>query len=431
LVTKSRVYQPLSWTSSQGINNSGNPIANYPVDVVSNGVQDTITVDTFWPRLQFYKRVAHKLFDGKLDDFYASILVNGDVGSSFWTRKRWSVGNPMVINQPAAGVGLNYWVRGPVFPVDPVSNSNWTDSPVTADLLINLGTTAIARTSPVAPSASLATFLGSLFTEALPGIPLLKVWKDSTNLFRSYGDEYLNIQFGWYPFLSDIKKIVTSVVKATDILNQYVRDEGKIVRRRYSFPTTHTLTETTTANKQPYPAGLSTLGYETNAYRGTLTKTVDVTASYSFSGAYEYKIPLAKDSLFGLTRAASELNKLFGFKLTPDVMWQITPWTWLADWIGNMGDVMSNISNFGHNGLVLKYGYMMGHSLTTTTYRLDGIRYKQVPYQGPLTYTFISEEKRRVRATPYGFGLNIDDFSDQQWAILIALGLARSKGKIG
>jgi len=45
----------------------------------------------------------------------------------------------------------------------------------------------------------------------------------------------------------------------------------------------------------------------------------------------------------------------------------------------------------------------------------------------PADVSFVVETKRRIPATPYGFGLKWDEFSSRQKAIIAALGISRSR----
>jgi hypothetical protein len=90
-----------------------------------------------------------------------------------------------------------------------------------------------------------------------------------------------------------------------------------------------------------------------------------------------------------------------------------------------MGDVISNISLLGKDGLVLTYGYIMCHSQVVTEYVWKGEVYHGT---GKFPQTFrsvvISDIKQREAANPYGLGWTIESLSKKQIAILAALGLS-------
>jgi hypothetical protein len=118
---------------------------------------------------------------------------------------------------------------------------------------------------------------------------------------------------------------------------------------------------------------------------------------------------------------------LLGLELTPEVLWNLAPWSWLSDWVVNVGDNLHNVSAFSSDGLVMKYGYLMVESKVSQMRSLDA----PLPLKGggsiaiPSLHT-ASVRKQRFRATPYGFGMNPSSFNLRQWTILGALGLTKS-----
>jgi hypothetical protein len=146
-----------------------------------------------------------------------------------------------------------------------------------------------------------------------------------------------------------------------------------------------------------------------------------------FEGAFTYYLPTDYQSRRGVRSLADKASIILGTDLTPEVLWNLTPWSWALDWIGNAGDVLSNVSDYLTDGLVLRYGYMMEHSFRQYVYSYSGPQWflggTAVP--GPLIISH--EVKKRVQATPFGFGLTWEGFTPRQIAILIALGISRSK----
>ena len=82
---------------------------------------------------------------------------------------------------------------------------------------------------------------------------------------------------------------------------------------------------------------------------------------------------------------------------------------------------MTNISNLGHDGMVLQYAYIMEHR--TVQDHMVGAKFGAA---GLATLDVSYETKRRHPASPYGFGLRYEDLTPQQQAILLALGMSRA-----
>lgn len=372
-----------------------------------------------------------------------------DQGGDFFTTKKYVKGmDPTKVDQypdtyilgtPNTSVDSQHSYTGPVFPgVEPYVNNfgfpySPADSGASSDAaLIALGTSAIARCKPGQPVANLSVALAELMREGLPSMIGHTLWEKRARELgpppKKGSQEYLNWVFGWKPLIADIKDAVNGLRNQDQILSQYERDAGKLVRRRYDFPIdTQTSVET-------FPGTYGVFGTHAGAIdssmysppvfsQGTLTKTIKVTKERWFSGAFTYYLPGDYNSRNELKRAASRARILLGVELTPEVVWNLIPWSWAVDWFANVGDVLSNVSDFALDDQVMWYGYMMETSITEWTWSLRGHACHGV--QDPLSMTFGVQSKRRIQASPYGFGLTWDSFSPRQLAILAALGINR------
>lgn len=329
--------------------------------------------------------------------------------------------------------GLRYFYRGPIIPSSnryaPNSIAGWLDAPQYTDPeLTTLGQRAINNTAPTTPQAGAATFIGELFA-GLPQMVGAALWKDKLTDYRAIGGEYLNVQFGWLPFLNDLRKAALSLKRASAILEQLQRDNGKHVRRRFSFP-------------PELQVSLTELGgYGDQSFYGTppvpvgacqTTRNDRIQRQVWFSGAYTYHLPIGENLLDRWSMYEAKANVLLGTRVTPEVVWNLAPWSWLVDWKFGIGSALSTASKLSNDSLVIQYGYLMEKTLREVTYSTS-------PYTVPggtdrvptSAITFRSESKKRVRATPYGFGVNPASLSDQQWAVLAALGLSRGPRTLG
>jgi hypothetical protein len=91
--------------------------------------------------------------------------------------------------------------------------------------------------------------------------------------------------------------------------------------------------------------------------------------------------------------------------------------------VSNAGSVMTNLSAFSQDGLVMRYGYVMETTTVTIRDTLKGVHFWGY---GPrdLYHTYGTRSKVRRSATPYGFGLDLDGFTPYQWGIIGALGIS-------
>jgi hypothetical protein len=281
------------------------------------------------------------------------------------------------------------------------------------NLLKSQGTTAIARTLPTNPAAQMSTAFGELAKDGLPHVIGSTAFKEQVRTARKAGDEYLNYQFGWLPLVSDLRKFAHAVKHRDDIMQGYVKYSRKQIRRRYAFP----------ADEGERSGQVGHALFAISSGHSCLAKYTDTyKREVWFSGAYKYYVPSYDEDKFGYYRA--QATKILGLELTPEVVWNLAPWSWAIDWFTNTGDVLHNISRLGKDGLVMRYGYVMARYLST----------REVIAEGTGTYTrgFASYYKvsnvnmTRMPATPYGFGLTFNGLSNTQKAIIAALGLTRA-----
>jgi hypothetical protein len=144
-----------------------------------------------------------------------------------------------------------------------------------------------------------------------------------------------------------------------------------------------------------------------------------------FSGAFTYHLPTGYRSRNALERYGTQAGSLVGLDLSPETLWNLAPWSWAIDWFSNAGDVISNLSDWATDGLVLRYGYVMEHSFATDLYYMVGRGRLRQPLVHVSPIAACVESKRREVATPFGFGLSWSGLSPRQLSIAAALGLSR------
>ncbi|DAD51156.1 TPA_asm: maturation protein [ssRNA phage SRR7976323_5] len=288
------------------------------------------------------------------------------------------------------------------------------------------GSTGISRSIPTIPLTSTFTILGELREglASIPGRQLYKLMKESPKwanriqlLSKGGSSEFLNWIFGLAPTLKDVDNLYainTDDVK--QIRSKLNGEVHKIYKRRRVVEKEHV--ETTDGNVD-YPQ------YTPSIYvlsGGWCQNTVVTDSKVWFSGAFDHSAwaPTIDSRLNDLLNAGEDL----GLLPTADRFWQLIPYSWLVDWFLNFGDVLTNISFLGRSGMQMLYGYVMADTTRTRTSTWSG--YVNGHYSN---FTTVSSERirQRVRATPYGFGLKLQDLSPMQLAILASLGITRTK----
>lgn len=357
--------------------------------------------------------------------------TDADVGGDFLTsRVRHFCNSPYLeVNGPT---GLFYkYFKGRIFPrVDhsladvggfvPLEHSDVS--------VINAhGSSAIAAVLPTNPVAGVAVTLGELH-EGFPRLMGSLLFKRGIKkILQGSADEFLNFEFGVKPLINDLLKWASAYSKADKLWDQFLRDSGKRVRRRYTFPKSiETLSSDVTPGQPAFGVGIEA---EPSLWQGgsnafDLFSEVTLERNRWFSGAFTYFAEMNPSQRKGWKDIRRRLDYLYSTEITPEVIWNLAPWSWAADWLANTGDIIHNVSMFAQDGLVMPYGYMMELSVKKATYRMRDVT--PLGYNIPdLTQVLTHTVKYRSRATPYGFGLLEDSFTPRQLAIIASLGLSR------
>jgi len=352
----------------------------------------------------------------------------GDLGGNFETTASYVEGNipyRKLLGTTRFGQTNNWHGRVCTSPLGPSGQTEWPPNIRSSDDdLDEAGATAIARCKPTNSIANVSVFLGELMSEGIPRVLLSRDWQKSASAARAAGDDYLNAAFGWRPLVNDLTQIAHAVNHTDDAIKQLQRDSGRLVRRSYRFPTEYTSSTESLSYGSGYIPGFGQIS-QFLEQQGVRERKVETSRSQWFSGAFTYYIPedLKGSSEISELRAKAEL--VFGLSLTPETVWNLTPWSWAVDWFSNTGDVISNISDHNRYGLILPYGYMMEHSISKYTYSLKGSKFWNSS-EGCPNLTLVTESKVRRKANPFGFGVNWDGLDPFQVSILAALGLSRS-----
>lgn len=414
---------------SQGVSNVPPPgipsstTTKYPYSIV--GSQTTVSTDGLWP-------VAQRLIrNPNVTDWDKQRLRNLDLGTGgFHTTTNFydDFTYPYVATGDQSQY-QHYTFDGPSFAkASSVNRASVVWPQLTAfdwNTMYTAGSTAIARTVPNNPVAGLLRALGEL-REGIPHIPLKGLrhgWKGikSTNP----GDEFLNIVFGWLPSIKDAIDVTNAISNSKEILEEFIAQAGKNIFRRYVFPVS-TSTSILEWNVQAttFPVGPSYV-YPGSGYLGRRFAVRQQTKRIWFEGVYTYYADMGKTQFERMKYAWDLADKVAGVELTPDTVYQLTGWSWLAEWAWNMGDVMKNLSAFSKDGLVMRRGYIMMQDIIEDTYVLTGITDSSNGTHPPVFQTFGTHSKARLKATPYGFGWDWNGITPFQSAILAALGISR------
>jgi hypothetical protein len=360
-------------------------------------------------------------------------LGGSDVGGPFYSNKFYvsppSYGPTMKQFGENRGWGSRWYeLTGPFWPSAETFDeakrlwsmqSSYSPSPTFATAspsvweLNALGASAITRALPTLPDSDLAVSIAEL-REGLPSIVGRKLLKDPS--LASVGDEFLNFTFGIEPIVADVVQLQKTSQDMVKKIDQLKRDSGRLVRRRFEISKNETKTTQVFPNRSSYPA----------EWAGTLTRDKTVTQRIWFSGAFKHSYPSNLDEM---RQKIADFDAAYGIIPNASVAWNLQPYSWLVDWFSNVGDVMTNVSALGKNGLHIAYAYIM----CETTVRIDDKLVGRYDPQGtggwPIetSCSVVTTTKQRLKANPFGFGVSPTSLTAKQGAILTALGLSRSR----
>lgn len=125
------------------------------------------------------------------------------------------------------------------------------------------------------------------------------------------------------------------------------------------------------------------------------------------------------------------LTALMNTDITPSVLWELSPWSWLVDWFLHIGDAIQANETASSNQILSSYAYAMSELDATNGAVFSDIRSASTArvYDGPKTAVtqWRTLHRRRLRANPYGYSVNpTSSLNVGQWAILAALGFTKA-----
>lgn len=284
------------------------------------------------------------------------------------------------------------------------------------------GATGIARASPVRTQLGLGQFIGEL--RDIPRLPhkILEM-RNGLKVFKSLGNQYLNYEFGWKPFLKDLRGTIKAAVDSEKHIRQLLRDNGKVVRRKVTIAKDSRITSQAILSN--FAIGYPAVEGEFIDTYGKLAWSEWETNRTTFSGAFKYYLDYRHGMPMSPKLHRQLMTILYGVDISPHTAWSLLPWTWLTDWFTNVGDNIANMDMIQNDSLTIVYGYATDYKQTMDLYSLQGTVLGGRAVNA--TQIVIDEYTGRTKSTPYGFGLDPANFSIRQVAILAALGLSRSK----
>jgi len=263
-------------------------------------------------------------------------------------------------------------------------------------------------------------------------------WKQSP---KRASDQFLNQQFGWSPFINDLRAFSKVYQNGRQYIQRLVDRNGRFVRRGV-----HPLAdwnETAQVTHGSFP-GTPTDGYSLVTPGGasffpvvfpgdffveppTFTVTDEIHHRVDAVGRFQFYNPIFSVSYVkdgsSVWDTVRRYLAIYGLRITPSNVYKAIPWTWLIDWFVDVSRYVDAISDSLVDQVVCDYYYVTVRQEFKRT-----IEVRLPFFDGPanLSYSFTSNAKERSGATsPFDFSLGWGDLSPRQLAILAALKISR------
>ena len=318
---------------------------------------------------------------------------------------------------------------------------------VSESTLNALAANSINRINPLVSKGSIFATLFELARGDVPGILTnLRRHFDSISRMKAsgiksasqaLGSEYLNNVFGWSPIIRDIQTAIDVLTSIDSLL--FPSDSS---RRSFKYTVASGAAQVSMQPNVGYFQPLMT-GYSLDPAGCDWSLPHTGNSFQSWAGSCFGGISW-EDSLWTTARFATGMTPngannahldraidLLGLKITPSLVWELTPWSWLIDWFLNIGTVIENLSSLGLSNTILNYAYSTYRRKSLLTVGLDLKNFLTAStgntYQGGYQFACQIDQKVRIPASPFGFGIAGSSLSASQLAILSALGLARMR----
>lgn len=303
------------------------------------------------------------------------------------------------------------------------------------------GAEAYKKFRPKTSGFDAATFLGEL--RDLPGM-MKSAAKKFDSVYQAMGGkksdlfmpktlagDYLEYNFGWVPFLSDLSKLYKTYKNYDGILRRLRRQNNQWVRKGGIVLETGEVTNRESIEgNAPYvwPSPPSALLVYPHAGKpskwGHTTLETQQSQEIWFEGSFKYHIPGFNNVGAAKFSKVRNFMQVYGLRISPSVIYNLTPWSWLADYFGNLGDVIDNVTARTMDRLVSRYAYLMSR---TRRKRLNSSQVYFFDGTADMLWSQSIDAKCRISASPFGFNLKAENLSAYQWSILGALGLSRGR----
>jgi hypothetical protein len=250
-------------------------------------------------------------------------------------------------------------------------------------------------------------------------------FRTNRQILKEIASGHLSWQFAILPLIQDIIGLQNAHAHAEKRMQQLLRDKGKTRHR-----TIELVNETTsgswdgTISVQPITPTVPSQQLVNNGADTPRHEEWTRTRRVWLEGRFGYHIPVRNTPAW---KHWFLVQQGYGVNLTTigllRTVYQLTPWSWLADWALSTGAMLQNAVSVYNYGAYAKYAYIMAEDeiVYKTSYSLTPHIGQKIDVPGEFT----SVRKYRQEASPFGFGISYDGLNAWQLGILAALGMSK------
>jgi hypothetical protein len=249
---------------------------------------------------------------------------------------------------------------------------------------------------------------------------------------KNVAKHFLNHNFGWVPFIKDVGDLIDNVKNAQDKISRLKRDNGNWVRRRAILVNQTDTTVTRSSGINVHFQGSNDLFAidGTGHYVDPYYEFHRTTHTFANSvGSFRYYLPEfdeGREDQRGLLGDMKRRLAIHGARINPSNVYKAIPWTWLIDWVSDIGKSIQAVQDQTMDNMAARYLYLIHHQIKTIELR------QHLPFNSAsggdkvLSYSQIIDCKQRKEAdSPFGFGLTWQNLNAKQLALLAAIGITR------
>lgn len=245
---------------------------------------------------------------------------------------------------------------------------------------------------------------------------------------QTAANNFLNHQFGWVPFLSDVRGAINTYQNSQEIIARITRNNNQSIRRKVTVENVVKEQVLFEGGAFHTPYAFPDQLYARSGWPGTgqlIRRTVRTVLG---AGRFRYYIPhfdQARPDYDSAINNAKRNMDIYGIRINPSNVYQAIPYSWAADWVSNVGDYVTRFSDEWSDNLAAEYFYVSCRE------RIEHVYKSTYPlHSGTISVesSHIVETKQRVEGmSPFGVSLSWANLSPRQWAIAGALGLSSNR----